>query len=119
MGQILKRFGISANAKDDKPIKTKIKRTECPAKINEERKKTYLQIIGSIIFGYTHCRLDLAFAVGMLTRVMHNPSEGHLKQLFGLLRYINATKMWGLNFFRDTTMRYGMDFTFFAYIIPR
>jgi hypothetical protein len=59
--------------------------------------------------------LDLAFAVGMLTRVMHNPSEGHLKQLYGLLKYINATKMWGLNFFRDTTMRYRMDFTFFAF----
>jgi hypothetical protein len=112
---ILKRFGISTNAKDDKPIKAKIKRTECPAKINEERKKTYLQIIGSIIFEYTHCRLDVAFAVGMLTRVMHNPSEGHLKHLFGLLRYINAANMWGLKFFRDTTMRYGMDFTFFAY----
>jgi hypothetical protein len=77
--KILKRFGISAKAKDDKPIKTKIKRTECPAKINEERKKTYLQIIGSIIFGYTHCRLDLAYAVGMFTRVMHNPNEGHIK----------------------------------------
>jgi hypothetical protein len=113
--KIMKRFGISTDAKDDKPIKTKIKRKDCPAKINEERKKTYLQIIGSIIFGYTHCRLDLAFAVGMFTRVMHNPSEGHLKQLFGFLKYINATKTWGLNYFRDHTMQYGMDFIFLIF----
>ena len=113
--KIMKRFGISTNAKEDKPIKTKIKRTECPAKINEERKKSYLQIIGSIIFGYTHCRLDLAFAVGMFTRVMHNPSEGHLKQLFGFLKYINATKSWALKYFRDKSVKYGMDFTFFAF----
>jgi transposase InsO family protein len=113
--KIMKRFGISKTSKDDKPIKTKIKRTDCPAKVNEERKKSYLQIIGSIIFGYTHCRLDLAYAVGMFTRVMHNPSEGHLKQLFGLLNYINATKSWGLKYYRDQSMRYGMDFTFFAH----
>jgi hypothetical protein len=70
--------------------------------MKNERKLTYLQIIGSIIFGYTHCRLELAFAVGMLTRVMHVPSEGHLKQLYGLLHYINATKDWGLTFYKDT-----------------
>ena len=46
---------------------------------------------------------------------MHNPSEGHLQQLFGLLRYINATKTWGLNYFRDHTIQYGMDFIFLIY----
>ena len=113
--KVLKRFGISTNAKEDKPLKSKINKMDCPANINEARKKTYLQIIGSIIFGYTHCRLDLAFPVGMLTRVMHNPSDKHLKQLIGLLKYINETKEWGLNYFRDLSVYYGMDFTFFAY----
>ena len=93
----------------------KINRDDCPNSVNEERKKTYLQIIGSIIFGYTHCRLDLAFAVGMLTRVMHNPSEGHLKQLYGLLHYLNETKNWGLSFYRDISVKYGMDFIFLCY----
>ena len=74
-------------------IKKKINRDDCPKQPNEERKKTYLQIIGSIIFGFTHCRLDLALPVGMLTRVMHSPSEAHLKQLYGLLKYLNATKI--------------------------
>ncbi len=97
--KIMKRFGILKTSKDDKPIKTKIKRTDCPAKVNEERKKSYLQIIGSIIFGYTHCRLDRAYAVGIFTRVMHNPSEGHLKQLYELLNYINATKSWRIETF--------------------
>jgi hypothetical protein len=35
--KIMKRFGISKTSKDDKPIKTKINRTDCPAKVNEER----------------------------------------------------------------------------------
>jgi hypothetical protein len=113
--KIMKRFGISNDAKEDKPIKAKINKTDCPENIDEKRKTTYLQIIGSIIFGFTHCRLDLAFPVGMLTRVMHNPSDKHLKQLYGLLKYINATKSWALHYFRDYNIRYGMDFTFFAF----
>ena len=113
--KIMKRFGIAENKKADKPLQRKINRNDCPTTKNEERKRTYLQIIGSIIFGYTHCRLDLAFAVGMLTRVMHAPSEGHLKQLYGLLHYINATKEWGLKFYKDKSMQYGMDFTFIGY----
>jgi hypothetical protein len=98
-------------------LKTKISKDDCPTTPNENRKQTYLQIIGSIIFGFTHCRLDLAFPVGMLTRVMHSPSETHLKQLIDLLKYINATMKWGLNFFRDHTVRYGMDFIFLDFAI--
>jgi hypothetical protein len=113
--KLMKRFGIAEDEKEDRPIKVKINRDDCPKQVNEERKKTYLQIIGSIIFGFTHCRLDLALPVGMLTRVMHSPSEGHLKQLQGLLRYLNATKTWGLKFFKDSTVKYGMEFTFFAF----
>jgi transposase InsO family protein len=113
--KVLKRFGILDNDKQDKPIKTKVNRNDCPTIVNEERKKTYLQMIGSIIFGFTHCRLDLALAIGMLTRVMHNPSEGHLKQLYGLLRYVNATKEWGLKYYRDYSMTYGMKLIFLAF----
>jgi hypothetical protein len=112
--KVMKRFGIS-NEKADRPIKTKITKSDCPKVTNEKTKRTYLQIIGSIIFGYTHCRLDLAFPVGMFTRVMHSPSENHLKQLIDFLKYLNATMEWGLNFFRDYSMKYGMKFVFFAY----
>jgi hypothetical protein len=113
--KVMERFKISKDQKADKPLKTKINKTDCPETTNEERKNTYLQIIGSIIFGFTHCRLDLAFPIGMLTRVMHSPSETHLKQLIDLLKYINATANWGLNYFRDYTVKYGMDFIFFGY----
>jgi hypothetical protein len=113
--KVMKRFGISNNAKADRPIKTKISKSDCPKVTNEKTKKTYLQIIGSIIFGYTHCRLDLAFPVGMFTRVMHSPSESHLKQLIEFLKYLNATMDRGLNFFKDNSMEYGMKFVFFAF----
>ena len=113
--KVMKRFGISAQDKNDSPIRTKICRNDCPAITNEKTKKTYLQMIGSIIFGYTHCRMDLAFPVGMFTRVMHSPSEGHLKQLIEFLKYLNATMHWKLKFYKDSTVQYGMKFVFFGY----
>jgi hypothetical protein len=113
--KLMKRFGISPTEKEDRPLKTKINKDDCSKTTNEARKLTYLQIIGSIIFRYTHCRLDLAFPVGMLTRGMHSPNETHLKQLMDLLKYINATKDWSLIFFKDNTVYYGMDFIFFGF----
>jgi hypothetical protein len=113
--KIMERFNISAQDTSDKPLKTKVNRSDCPQTPDAKIKQTYLQIIGSIIFGFTHCRLDLAFPVGVLTRVMHAPTALHLKQLMDLLKYINGTIKWGLNFYRDKSMKYGMVFIFFGY----
>jgi hypothetical protein len=113
--KVMKKFGIRSDETTDKPLKAKVNRSDCPKVPDAKRKQTYLQIIGSIIFGFTHCRLDLAFPVGVLTRVMHAPSEKHLRQLMDLLRYINGTISWGLNYYRDSTLQYGMLFTFFGF----
>ena len=113
--KVMKKFGIAEYEKEERPLKSKINKSDCPKTPDEKTKRTYLQIIGSIIFGFTHCRLDLAFPVGMLTRVMHAPTEHHLKQLKDLLKYINATIDWKLNFFRDLTVYYGMDLIFFGH----
>jgi hypothetical protein len=48
----------------------------------------------------------------MMTRVMHSPSKGHLSQLKHLLRYINHSKDFRLQYHRDTSIRYGMDYVF-------
>jgi hypothetical protein len=113
--KVMKKFGIAEYEKEERPLKSKINKNDCPKTPDEKTKRTYLQIIGSIIFGFTHCRLDLAFPVGMLTRVMHAPTEHHLKQLMDLLKYINATIDWKLNFFRDLSVYYGMDLIFFGH----
>ncbi len=46
--------------------KFKVLRSEFPQHVDKARQKEYLQIMGSIIYGYTHCRLDLAYAVGIV-----------------------------------------------------
>jgi hypothetical protein len=55
----------------------------------------------------------------MFTRVMHSPSESHLKQLIDFLKYLNATTEWGLNYFRDNSMKYGMKFAFLHFATHR
>ena len=112
--KLMRKFEIKHDEVEDSPIKTKIKRSECPQEPDEKLENSYLQIIGSIIYGYTHCRLDLAFPVNMLTRIMHSPAEQHFNILKKLLCYINATKNWMLNFYKDETVYYGMEFIFFC-----
>ena len=112
--KLMRKFHVQPDETENAPLKTKIKRSECPSEPDEQLKTKYLQIIGSIIYGYTHCRLDLAFPVNMLTRIMHSPAEQHYNLLRKLLHYINGTKNWTLNFYRDYTVLYGMDFTFFC-----
>jgi transposase InsO family protein len=110
--KLLKKFNVGEHDLQDTPLKTKIIRSDCPEQVDKSRQKEYLQIMGSIIYGYTHCRLDLAYAVGMLTRVMHSPSANHLVQLRNLLKYINKTKSMRMTYHRDPTVQYGMDFVF-------
>jgi hypothetical protein len=112
--KLMKKFNVRDDEIENSPLKTKIIRFECPAEPDEKLKNSYLQIIGSIIYGYTHCRLDLAFPVNMLTRIMHSPAEQHYNLLKKLLHYINGTKNWTLNFYRDFTVFYGMDFVFYC-----
>jgi hypothetical protein len=112
--KLMRKFHVKDDEIENSPLKTKIKRSECPAEPDEKMKNSYLQIIGSIIYGYTHCRLDLAFPVNMLTRIMHSPAEQHYNLLRKLLHYINGTKNWTLNFYKDVTVSYGMDFVFFC-----
>ena len=112
--KLMQKFNVKPDEIENAPLKTKIKRSECPAEPDEKLKNSYLQIIGSIIYGYTHCRLDLAYPVNMLTRIMHSPAEEHFNLLKKLLHYINGTKNWTLNYYRDFSVFYGMDFIFFC-----
>jgi hypothetical protein len=79
--KLMTKFDVKPDEIENAPLKTKIKRSECPEEPNEQLKTNYLQIIGSIIYGYTHRRLDLAFPGNMLTRIMHSPAEQHFNLL--------------------------------------
>ena len=60
--------------------------------------KHYRCIVGSLMYGMIGTRPDLAFAVGQLSRHLHQPSALHLKASQQTLRYWKSTKELGLSY---------------------
>jgi len=55
----------------------------------------YRSLIGRLIY-VTHSRPDVSFAVGVLSRFMHNPSRHHLGAAKRVLRYLAGTINFGI-----------------------
>ncbi|GAA0158728.1 hypothetical protein LIER_15675 [Lithospermum erythrorhizon] len=68
------------------------------------RKKT-----GKLIY-LSHTRLDIAFAVSLVSQYMHDPHQGHLDAVYKILRYLKQSAGKGL-FFKKTRDRTVQVFT--------
>ena len=60
-------------------------------RMNQYLREHYRSIVGSLIYIMITCRPDLCFAVGKLSRHMHDPQEQHLEWLKRTLRYLRST----------------------------
>ncbi|XP_031281541.1 secreted RxLR effector protein 161-like [Pistacia vera] len=58
----------------------------------------YSNIIGSVMYGMIGTRLDLSFAISLLSRFMSNPGAEHWTTLKWVIRYINSTHGVGLEY---------------------
>ncbi|CAM8923817.1 unnamed protein product [Rhodiola kirilowii] len=56
----------------------------------------YSRVIGSLMYAMTSTRLDIAFAVGKLSRYTSNPSVDHWQAVHRVLRYLKGTMNLGL-----------------------
>ena len=59
--------------------------------------KRYRSLIGGLHY-LSHTRLDIMYAVGLVSRFMSNPSKHHLEAAKRILRYIAGTLNYGLWF---------------------
>ena len=57
--------------------------------------KQFRSMVGNLMY-LTHTRPDIMFAVGLVSRFMHNPSMHHLGTAKRILRYIRATTNYGI-----------------------
>ena len=55
----------------------------------------YRQLVGSLIY-LTTTRLDLAYAVSVLSQLMTQPHENHWLAAKGVLRYLQGTSDFGI-----------------------
>jgi hypothetical protein len=54
--------------------------------------------VGSVLYAAITTRLDIAYAVNLVSRFMKNPGEIHWKACKRILRYLHGTKKTGLVF---------------------
>ncbi|MCO5580831.1 hypothetical protein L7F22_034704 [Adiantum nelumboides] len=66
--------------------------------VKSSRASSYRSMLGSIRYLITCTRPDIAFASGLLSRFMHNPSQHHALLAARLLHYIAQTKNLGITF---------------------
>ena len=58
-------------------------------------KGRYQQLIGRLIY-LSDTRLDIAYAVSIVSQFMHSPSEEHMDAIYRILRYLKCAPGKGL-----------------------
>eukprot|EP00253_Pinus_taeda_P033087 PITA_33087 len=78
------------------PMEQNLKFTSIEGKEFEDATK-YRQLVGSINY-LTTTRLDISFSVGILSRFMQKPCEGHWSAAKRVLRYLKETQDFGIKY---------------------
>ena len=63
--------------------------------------------MGKLIY-LTHTRLDISFAVSLISQFLNNPSENHMKAVYRILRYLKKDPRKGLLFKKTTNRSLGI-----------
>lgn len=58
----------------------------------------YRQAVGSLMFAAIVSRPDISFAVGAVSRYLENPSSAHVNAVKRIIRYLNGTKNFGIEY---------------------
>ncbi|KAE8665322.1 Detected protein of unknown function [Hibiscus syriacus] len=67
-------------------------------------KVPYANAVGSLMYAMVCTRLDISQAVGVVSRYMHDPGEGHWQDVKWILRYLQQTVDVGLVFEQDEAL---------------
>ena len=95
--KLLERFGFSRS----KSVPTPMTDHELGSHDGEpdlELRTLYLQAIGSLLFLANRTRPDIEFAVNLLARFSHNPSQQHWNAVKRVFRYLAGTVNLGIHF---------------------
>ncbi|KAM1959838.1 hypothetical protein ACFX15_005064 [Malus domestica] len=105
--KLIRKFGVHDSTK---PVSTplaphfKLSSLQC-SKTDKEKLQMknipYANLVGSLMYAMVCSRPDIAHAVGMVSRYMHNPGKEHWHAAKWILRYLHGTRDVGLCFERD------------------
>ena len=91
---------------DCKPTKTPIVANHGLQIIKGEKpadKERYRRMVGKLIY-LSHTKLDIAYAVGVVSRFMHMPQIQHMTSVMRILRYLKGTSSRGLLFDKNDNL---------------
>ncbi|KAM2659837.1 hypothetical protein EV2_022338 [Malus domestica] len=105
--KLIRKFGVHDSTK---PVSTpltphfKLSSPQCPKTDKEKlqmKNIPYANLVGSLMYAMVCSRPDIAHAVDMVSRYMHNPGQEHWQEAKWILRYLHGTRDFGLCFERD------------------
>lgn len=99
VNDLLQRFGMVNCKKADTPMNTNDKFNNGDDGLPTDEFR-YRSLIGGLIY-VTHTRLDITFAVSILSRFMHGPTVNHFGAAKRVLRYLAGTMDYGIWYERD------------------
>ena len=73
--------------------------------LQEKRGFSYRTLLGEMMFAYVSCRLDIGYAITLMSKYSSHPSEFHYNSLKSIAKYLRTTKEWGIIFHRKGTQR--------------
>eukprot|EP00253_Pinus_taeda_P018130 PITA_18130 len=96
IGDLLTRFGMTECNSLTTPMEKNLKLTSIEGKEFEDATK-YRQLVGNLNY-LTTTRPEISFAVGILSRFMKKPCEGHWFAAKRVLKYLKGTQDYGIKY---------------------
>ena len=96
IGDLLNRFGMTECNPLSTLMEQNLKLTSIEGKEFEDATK-YRKLVGSLIY-LTTTKPDISFTVGILSRFMQKPCEGHWSAAKRVLRYLKGTQDLGIKY---------------------
>ncbi|GKF10365.1 putative reverse transcriptase, RNA-dependent DNA polymerase, partial [Tanacetum coccineum] len=70
----------------------------------------YQRMVGKLIY-LSHTRLDIAYAVGVVSQFMHQPQVDHMHAVLRIVRYLKGTTGHGVLFKANISISYSSRFS--------
>jgi len=94
------KYGLDGSEKPATPFPDKFSVEPCADEeaVDEEQRRRFHSMVGSLNYAANHTRPDIAFATARLASVVSKPSAEHVNACERLVRYVSATAAVGLEY---------------------
>jgi hypothetical protein len=96
--QLITKYGLSDAKIKSIPLSPSTKLSKDEGEPLSTSAYDYGNLIGSLLYLSVCTRPDIAQAVGALSKYMASPTTVHWHAAIGILRYLNGTKSYGINY---------------------